>query len=44
MPAAARRIYVALEAHKRIAANGLLCTMPGVLAITKMNAVMQCLK
>ena len=40
VPAGARKIYVALEACKHIAANGLLCAMPGIAAIAQMNAVM----
>ena len=42
--AGARKIYVTLEACKRIASNGLLCAMPGVGAIIWMNLTLEKVK
>lgn len=39
IPAGVRKIYVSLEACRKIANSGLLCTMPGVKTIEKMNKV-----
>ena len=41
IPAGAEKIYVTVEAFKRIASNGLLCAMPGVSSVYKMKQVLK---
>jgi len=40
IPAGARKLYVTVEACKRIASNGLLVAMPGVATLPKINAAL----
>ena len=44
VPAGVRKIYVALEACRKIANSGLLCTMPGATVVRKMNEDMKVVK
>ena len=44
IPAGVRKAYVTVEACKRVAANGLLCAIPGVGALPKMNSVLEKVK
>ena len=44
VPAGVRKIYVALEACRKIANSGLLCAMPGAAVVRKMNEDMKVVK
>jgi len=44
IPAGVRKLYVTIEACMKIASNGLLCSMPGVTTLPKMNAALETIR